>query len=357
MLPTKGITMSQDPLKQPEPAKTKPRTPASTRQEVSQSTSRAFQKVSQTLKQTWNRAKPILRAQTIKLLRLTVRGLEWVLLKLETESAETTSTSASTQSSSQETSAAQAPSGLIPTSDLDKVSESRQPSPDLGRNQERLHLGFERLTGWWSIALGQIRSRLPESLNQKLSNPALTGVITAAFLLLVWTTTAILPDRSPKVANTPDTQLEPAKGLRVPQELNAPPESPDQSTGEEVSPEPVKSIPSPEPVVVPAIEPELTPDQKLLAAFKQQVSELSNQYTTGLVQFVQADIPNHRLMLKLNRSWYNLSYDQQNQLVGELFGQAQDFDFSKLEIKDPQEALLARSPVVGPSMVVLKRQA
>jgi ABC-type molybdenum transport system ATPase subunit/photorepair protein PhrA len=54
-------------------------------------------------------------------------------------------------------------------------------------------------------------------------------------------------------------------------------------------------------------------------------------------------------------SAYELSGDRQNKLADEMLKRAQELDFSKLEITDIQGTLLARSPVVGPNMIILQR--
>jgi hypothetical protein len=52
----------------------------------------------------------------------------------------------------------------------------------------------------------------------------------------------------------------------------------------------------------------------------------------------------------------NLKESQQDKLADEILRRSNELDFSKLEITDLKGTLLARSPVVGPNMVILKRQ-
>ncbi len=76
----------------------------------------------------------------------------------------------------------------------------------------------------------------------------------------------------------------------------------------------------------------------------------------GLIQSVQANFRSSRLTIKVGEGWYGLSQPQQNTLANEMLQRAKELDFSKLEITDAEGTLLARSPVVGPEMIILRRQ-
>lgn len=265
------------------------------------------EKGTQTSQKTSNRAQSVFKTQSIKALRGTIGALEGLVVKLETEP----------------------PASILPSS-----GETRQPS-----FLDKLQLG-------WSAALGKIRSLLPENLNQKLSDTALTGVIAGIAVILVWTTSALLPGKPPDVANVPSSEPVPLANIITPPELTAPAE-----------PQPIEVTPPPEPVPTPTPTLELTPEQNLIASIENQVAEITDSYADGLIQSIQANFQGSRLTIKVGDDWYNLQQSQQDKLAARMLERAREFDFSQLEITDHLGTLLARSPVVGQEMVILKRQA
>ncbi len=336
--------MSQDQPNQP-PTKTEPKTPAP-KPKISQSES-TLQKVGQTLRQAWSRAQPVLKAQSIKFLRATIRTLEGVLAKLEAP-PKTISTAEISTSTQPTATAESSESEVAPVASSAPASGAPDPTPVSSPESmlDKLRPKLEQLQGWWNVALGKIRSWLPESL-QKLSDTALTGAVAGILVILLWTTSALLPGKPAKVANVPPSQRDlPTTNLTAPPELSAP-----------EKPQPVEvSPPPPEPVATPSPTPELSPEQQLIAEIQTQVTEIGNQYADRLIQSVQVNLPGSRLIVKASDNWYSLSPSQQDKLAGELLNQAQKRDLGKLEITDFQGTLLARSPVVGGNIVILKRQ-
>ena len=253
--------------------------------------------------QNTNRTQSVLKIQSIKALRGTIAVLQELVEKLEAPAA-----------------------GTSPD------TETRQPS-----FLDKLQLG-------WSAALGKIRSLLPENLNQRLSDTALTGFIAGIAVILVWTTT-ILPGKPPEVAISPSEAVPPTANITAPPELTAPAE-----------PQPIEITPPPEPVPTPPPTLELTPEQNLIASIENQVAEIINSYADGLIQSIQANFQGSRLTIKIAPDWYNLKESQQDKLAAQMLERARELDFSQLEITDSEGTLLARSPVVGTDMVILRRQ-
>ena len=289
----------------------------------------------------------VLKKQTVKLLRGTIRVLEGVATKLETDS----------------------PVG------------NTEPS-------------------WWSTVLAKIRSLLPENLSSKFSDTALTSIIAGIAVILVWTTSSLLagkpseiataptpapeqqpevataptpepvqsptisispePEQQPEVATAPDSESEqspeiataptpepvPTPTIPTPPELSAP-----------AQPEPVEETPLPEPEPEPTPTPvvELTPEQSLIAAIENRVAEVSNGFADGLIESIQANFEGSSLTVKLGNGWYNFKSSEQDKLAAQMLERARELDFSRLEITDTQGKLLARSPVVGKDMIILKR--
>lgn len=250
----------------------------------------------------------VLKAQSIKALRGIIRLLEGVVAKLEAEPAP----------------------GTAP-SFLDKIQNG------------------------WGAVLEKIRSLLPENLSA-LSNTALTGIIAGIAVILVWTTSVLLPGKpqSAVVANVPDSSRSPTPTI-TPPELTAP-TAPEPI---EVAPSPVEVIPSPksEPQPEPSPAPlQLTPEQNLIASIQNQVAGISDRYADGLIQSIQANFEGSSLTVKVGDDWYNLKQSQQDKLAEKMLERSRELDFTHLEITDPQGKILARSPVIGNEMVILKRQ-
>lgn len=247
----------------------------------------------------------VLKAQSIKALRGTIRVLEKVVAKLEAEPAPGTT-----------------PSFL------------------------------DQLQNGWGALLKKIRSVLPEM--STLSNTALTGIIASIAVILVWTTSVLLPGKPQpaEVANVPLSEPSPSATITPPPELTAP-TAPEPI---EVTP-PVEVTPSPEPEPSPPPPIQLTPEQNLIASIQNQVAEISDRFTDGLIQSIQANFAASSLTVKASDDWYNLKASQQDKLAEKMLERSRELDFTHLEITDSQGKLLARSPVVGNEMVILKRQA
>ena len=289
-----------------------------------------------------NSFQTVLKAQTVKVLRGTIRLLEGVAVKLEEGSPTTT------------------PSWL------------------------------DKLQGGWSAVLGKIRSVLPSNLSSKLSNTALTGIIAGISIILVWTTSVLpgkptevavppaspdpsVPSPSPSITTSPDPSVpSPSPNITTSPDPSVPSPSPNITTSPEpepipsiptppeltspAEPQPIEVIPSPEPEPTPPPTVELTPEQTLIAAIENQVAGVSDRFAAGLIQSIQVDFAGSNLTLKLNDGWYNLEPSQQDNLAARMLEQSRELDFSRLEVTDPQGKLLARSPVVGKDMVILRRQ-
>jgi hypothetical protein len=223
---------------------------------------------------------------------------------------------------------------------------------------------WQQLQRGWSRVLGTLRNFLPE--NTSLSDTALTGIIAGIVVVIVGTTAFFLSPKSPppEVAEVPPViqekpespQLiaeptpEEPETIPTPSELVAP--QPPQPVVE--NPSEVPSEPMTEPML-PVIEP--TPEQNLIAAIEKQVAEVSDRYGDGIIQSLQVNFPANSLKAIVKSDWYNLEPSQQDKLTAQMFQRAKELDFIYLEVVDAQGNLLARSPVIGENMVILKRQA
>ena len=230
----------------------------------------------------------------------------------------------------------------------------------------------------WSGILAKIRSLLPENLSAKLSNTALTGVIAAIAVILIWTTSTLLTGKPTEVATVPpadEKTVPPADEKTVPSTEEKTVPSAEEKTvspaeevpGETITtppeltapepPQPVEIVPSPEPEPTPTPILELTPEQTLIAAIENQVAEISDRFAEGLIKSIQANFGTSNLTVKISDDWYTLKESQQNKLAADILQRSKQMDFSHLEITDSQNRLVARNPVVGTEMVIFKRRA
>ncbi|HEY9599656.1 MAG TPA: hypothetical protein V6D33_18495 [Cyanophyceae cyanobacterium] len=213
--------------------------------------------------------------------------------------------------------------------------EALKPTPS--KLTERSPSTISRPQPLWTSFLAKIRSVLPQAVNEKLSDWVLTGAIAGTIVALVFAATTLLsqPQTPPQVAEAPAQA--PETTIKTPPQLKAP--KPEQT---------VEFAPPP--------EPELTPEQSLIAGIQEQVAEITNQFGSGLIQSIDANFLGSRLIVKVSNDWYTLKEVKQNQLADDMLRRANELDFSKLEITDLEGTLIARSPVVGSHMVILKRQ-
>ena len=218
---------------------------------------------------------------------------------------------------------------VVPEVVTEEPPIERHPEPT--KLLDRILPTFDKVQAFWDVTLTKVRSFLPAPWNAKLSDWALTGAIAGIVVVILVTTAALLPETPTQMAKEPPNTIE------APPELKAP-----------EPPQPLAIEPPP--------TPELTPEQSLIAAIQQQVADLTERYGKGLIQSVDANFLSSRLIVKLSDGWYSLKESQQNKLADEILRRSRDLDFSKLEIIDLNGTLLARNPVVGSNMVILKRQ-
>lgn len=76
----------------------------------------------------------------------------------------------------------------------------------------------------------------------------------------------------------------------------------------------------------------------------------------GLVEATESDFTHDRLTASLSDRWYELTAADQQAIAETLMKKSLYLSFAELELRSLQGDLLARSPVVGESMVILQRQ-
>ena len=99
----------------------------------------------------------------------------------------------------------------------------------------------------------------------------------------------------------------------------------------------------------------LTAEQIAIAKIQTQVSEVAKQYGESLFGSVQTDFKRGRLVVALSDGWYKFEPSQQTQLVTDLQNRSQSLNFKKLFVADAENHLIARTPVTGNEVVILRQ--
>lgn len=257
---------------------------------------------------------------------------------------------------------------------------------------------WQKFLPLWNKLLSWVRSRLSPGLNEKLGDRALSGILAGAIAILFWFTSSIFSSKPPQptqVATRPPLPTQPTQSF--PSDLSTPEAAPEIVTApivvsepevvtepevisepEVVSEpkvvteapvkvsEPIAEVPvnvEPEPIVQPESiveappEPELTPEEKRIAAIQTQVTEISDRFISGLVISVDQNESRGQMKVNVSEDWYRFNADQQDRFANELWTRSQTLQLPKLEIRDQKGVLLARPPIVGDSMVILKRKS
>ncbi|AFY70298.1 hypothetical protein Pse7367_2027 [Thalassoporum mexicanum PCC 7367] len=115
-----------------------------------------------------------------------------------------------------------------------------------------------------------------------------------------------------------------------------------------------------EPIDLELVPPErgdapISPEKIMIADIQDQVIEVSSKYGEALIKSVKTNFRLGRLVVQLNDSWYQLDPLQQERLMADLLGRSQSLNFKKLLVSDADLNLVARSPVVGNQMVILRQ--
>lgn len=196
----------------------------------------------------------------------------------------------------------------------------------------------------WQSIVKLVRSLLPASFSQKLSDPMLNAAIAAILIVAVGSTLNILSGK-------PADQIAIAPSANLP-DIIAPPESQSAKFKSKLPDLVAPTAPKPIETLQPA---PLTPEQSLIAGIQNQVAEISDRLGGGLVKSFEANFSSSRLIVKVTKDWYGLSELAQNQLVNQMFKEANLLDFSNLEVMNLEGKLIARSPVIGSEMIILDR--
>lgn len=300
------------------------------------------------------------QTEIIDLLQKTIQQLDRIVTQLNTEAIATLPSKATVETLVASTEALatslEKAETATPVTPSVAITETATPTETTQREEieeavsaeegfiDRLLPSFSSLQSWWDGVLDKIRSLLPVPWQEKLSDWALTGILAGTVVTVLLTSVLLLPQQP-----QPSTEI-----VEVPPEVTETP----QKTPEIVeTPPELKAPGKPESVeVLPPPEPELTPEQSLIASIQEQVAAITSQYPEGLILSVEANFLGSRLIVTVGDNWEQLNSRKQDKLANSILQRSQKLDFRKLEIVNSQGTLLARSPVVGDKMVILKRE-
>lgn len=99
----------------------------------------------------------------------------------------------------------------------------------------------------------------------------------------------------------------------------------------------------------------LTPEQSLIAALESKTNNLASRYNDDLVVAIEPNFIDSVVVVTVADRWYELAAPNQDKIVSEMLKRSRSLEFDKLKITDTRNTLIARSPVIGEDMIVLRR--
>ncbi|MEY3868713.1 MAG: hypothetical protein RLZZ338_2604 [Cyanobacteriota bacterium] len=233
---------------------------------------------------------------------------------------------------------------------------------------------FEPVIFLWQGLIRQARSLLPSSLNRQLSDNVIGGVITFILVIFLGISLKSLPEKTTVATNLPTEEIQPTEIKETPTiaptiiptiaPCIAISPTPDAIVSPELPPpveedkkelEVKETIPESPLEEKPIVLPE-TPEPYLITRVKNQIVDVTKEFGEGLIKSVQPNFSGGLLKVKISDIWYELSDIQQTELVNKILEEAQNLDFTKLDILNNQDKTLARSSIRGEEMIILERR-
>ena len=122
---------------------------------------------------------------------------------------------------------------------------------------------------------------------------------------------------------------------------------------ETVIPSELASPDKPKNLKMVAIKPQLnfTPEQNLVAMLETKISALTQAQESKFIQNVQVN-PDRSLLVRVTDDWYELDEAEQNDIGNEILQRSRSYSFERLELKDNEDSLVARSPIIGNNIIL-----
>ncbi len=197
----------------------------------------------------------------------------------------------------------------------------------------------------WRKVLRQVRSWLPRTWQRNLSDELMTAIALGVLILwlVLWNPLGGRTSPSRVVVEEPEI---PGPALSQGDDQGGTSAILSRDSGESA---PAIATETP----AEALEP--SPEQTLIADIQERVSKISRSYAVGLIQSVEVNLPQQVLAVNVSQDWYGLGATSQDRIAQDIYSQAQGLAFATLQLRDPDGVIVARNPVVGPAMVILKR--
>lgn len=212
----------------------------------------------------------------------------------------------------------------------DDIVEPSEDLPDAATTQEALAWlkpTWQRLQAIWGRLIAGLKNRIPAAAN--LSDTAISTILIGVLGGLLVLLNSV---RQPSMAEerSPISATPPAPTAAAPTE-------PTSTTPEPLSPT--------EEIV----------DVERIAQIQAQLTDSSIHHASRLIDSVQADFTENRLILTCNDDWFRLSAYDQDLLANQLMNQSVDLSFDELELQTTDGQLIARNPVIGDAMIIFLR--
>lgn len=232
---------------------------------------------------------------------------------------------------------------VLPYDDWEPSEVPYQPK-QLGIIDQLMILLADGATMWRKV-LRQVRTWLPRTWQRNLSDELMTAIALGILILwlVLWNPLGGRNTASRVVVEEPNVS-----GPALSSEGNQAGTSASLAGEGGASAPAITAEPPAE-----ALEP--SPEQTLIADIQERVSKISRSYAVGLIQSVEVNLPQQVLAVNVSNDWYGLGAESQDRIAQDIYTQSEGLTFATLQLRDPDGVVVARNPVVGPTMVILKR--
>ena len=99
---------------------------------------------------------------------------------------------------------------------------------------------------------------------------------------------------------------------------------------------------------------EFTPEQKAIASIDKQIETVLVNYNKAGIAKIEPNFVADTLTIQLAEDWQELDRETKEKMTNEWLEESRKFEFKKLAIIDREGTLVARSPIIGKNIVILK---
>ncbi len=102
----------------------------------------------------------------------------------------------------------------------------------------------------------------------------------------------------------------------------------------------------------------LTPftiEKTLIENIEKEINQITQKYGEKLILNIKANFSKNYLQVTLSQDWYNITNNQQDNLVEDIFKEGKKLDFDKFNFQDTNGILLARNAFIGDKIIITAR--